>query len=252
MSYFGPRACLQGRIRVQPHPSGRALKTGQGLSPPGISPSKEGDARRKKTERRCGAWLRLLSDSYLSLNARRWKVAVADRFLLFIAHPSLANTQDYFTHVPHLSDLYLCMYGLLYPFVRHSEIIVGHHLRRNSCRNYSVYVSLPSSFLLEASSIGNQPCLRKPQSFPQPKGGDGEVTNNTENIEDNNIRIPYTRDIVHVDEVEHAPCVPEFGTVVEERFRENATVAIVPMVLRYDEPRVANLRRDKVQQDALV
>ena len=118
--------------------------------------------------------------------------------------------------------------------------------------NYSVYVSLPSSFLLEASSIGNQPCLRKPQSFPQPKGGDGEVTNNTENIEDNNIRIPYTRDIVHVDEVEHAPCVPEFGTVVEERFRENATVAIVPMVLRYDEPRVANLRRDKVQQDALV
>ena len=60
---------------------------------------------------------------------------------------------------------------------------------------------------------------------------------------------PEARDVIHVDEVEHAPSVPELGAVVEVRFRENATVSFVPMVWGHDEPRIANLRRDRVKQN---
>ena len=57
------------------------------------------------------------------------------------------------------------------------------------------------------------------------------------------INVLDTRGIVHVDEIEHAPSVPEFRGIVEIRFRENATVAFVPMLWRHDESRVANLQR---------
>jgi hypothetical protein len=59
------------------------------------------------------------------------------------------------------------------------------------------------------------------------------------------IHAPEARGVVHVDEIEHAPSVPELGAVVEVRFRENATVTFVPMVWRHDEPRVANLRSER-------
>lgn len=63
--------------------------------------------------------------------------------------------------------------------------------------------------------------------------------------------LPEACDVIHIDEVEHAPPVPEFGAVVEVRFRENATVPFVPMVWGHDKPRIANLRRDGVKRNAL-
>jgi len=61
------------------------------------------------------------------------------------------------------------------------------------------------------------------------------------------IHAPEACDVIHVDEVEYAPSVPELGGIVEVRFRESATVAFVPMVWGHDKPRVANLRRDRVK-----
>ena len=65
------------------------------------------------------------------------------------------------------------------------------------------------------------------------------------------IHVPEARSVVHVDEVEHTPSVPELGAIVEVRLRENATVTFVPMIWRHDEPRIANLRRERVKQNAL-
>lgn len=65
------------------------------------------------------------------------------------------------------------------------------------------------------------------------------------------IHVLDTRNVVHVDEIEHAPSVSELGAVVEVRFRKNATVTFVPMLWRYDKPCVANLRKGKVKQNAL-
>lgn len=63
--------------------------------------------------------------------------------------------------------------------------------------------------------------------------------------EDSFIHIPEACNIIHVDEIEHTAPVPELRTVVEVRFRKNATVTFIPMIWRHDEPRIANLRRDR-------
>jgi len=60
------------------------------------------------------------------------------------------------------------------------------------------------------------------------------------------IHVPGTRDVVHVDEVKHAPSVSQLRGIVEVRSREDATVTFIPMFWGYDEPRVANLRRGGV------
>jgi hypothetical protein len=64
------------------------------------------------------------------------------------------------------------------------------------------------------------------------------------------IHVPDTRSVIHIDEVKHAPSVPELRRVVKIRFRENATVTFVPVVWGHYKPRIANLRTGKVRQSA--
>jgi len=67
--------------------------------------------------------------------------------------------------------------------------------------------------------------------------------------EDGIIYAPDTRDVVHIDEVEHAPSVPELRGIVEVRPHENAAVTFVPMFWGYNKPRVANLGRDRAASE---
>lgn len=66
---------------------------------------------------------------------------------------------------------------------------------------------------------------------------------------DTSVYVPDARDIVHVDEVEHARPVPEFRGIVEVRFREDAAVSFIPVIRGDDEPRVTDLRGEAKYND---
>ena len=116
-----------------------------------------------------------------------------------------------------------------------SETATSSHLifYKTPVEHYWIDIPIPS-FLLEAPSIGNQTCPRESKSFPQPKGGGYEVTNDMD-ANDKNQHLPHIRDVVHVDEVKHAHSVPELRAIAEVRFCENATVTSAPIIWRRKE-----------------
>ena len=98
---------------------------------------------------------------------------------------------------------------------------------------------------------GISPALINPRDSHNLGGGEATKDTQSVRVKDNVIRVPDTGSVIHVDEIEHAPAVPELGAVVEIRPREDTTITFVPVVLRHDEPRVADLRGDKGKQNQL-
>jgi len=148
--YFGLRAYLHRRTRFRSNPSDRFLPAILGWSHPNNGPGRGRNARRKP-ERHCGRESRPPSDSWFSRSARRWKI-VGDSFLpVAIVFPCGCS-----------NPLYPCKMsiGAVSTYVRlsyiHSSINASSLLvisDETLVEHQSVYVFLPSPFLLEAPRI---------------------------------------------------------------------------------------------------
>ena len=114
----------------------------------------------------------------------------------------------------------------------------------------STYSSPPLSFLRRPASAIS-PALVNPRDSHSLGEGEAIRDAQSKRAEDNIARVPDTGGIIHVNEIKHAPSVPELGAVVEVRSREDTAVSFVPVVFRHDEPRVADLRGDKDKRNQL-